>query len=479
MGIRSGDCALNVHTRDRMTAPALIKRSGWASFSILVCVLMAACATQNPRVPEPAQQTPPIVVKEHPLPPAAEDRVLDAALGEYADKPAIGALIDAVRTHSPSPLTTGNQVKPLVDGPETFGAIRAAVRAARHHIHVETFIYGNDALGTEFAELLAQKQREGVAVRVLYDSVGSMDTPKAFFDEMRAKGIDVREFRPMNPLESPRIWEIQNRDHRKIVVVDGKVGFTGGINIDGTYSSASSIKPGPKRGITDGWRDTHARIEGPAVAQLDQLFMQQWNKAGERTDFSPTYFPRLASSGKDLVTIVANESDSEDRWLYGTVLSAITHASSRLWITQAYFAPNDDLLNAMTQAVARGVDVRLILPGFTDSSIVLQATRSTYTQLLHGGVHIFERKDALLHAKTLVIDGTVSMIGSANLDMRSFVHNDEADAVIISRDAAQHMEDIFLRDEKESRAVDPKRWDHRSLWQRSKELFTRFFGYWL
>ena len=461
-----------------MTPVALSRRSGWALPWILVCVALASCATQNLPVPEP-RDAPPLVVKEHPLPPEAEDRVLRSALGEYATDPAVSGLIEAVRTHSPSPLTAGNKVTPLMDGPETFGAIRAAVRAARHHIHVETFIYGDDELGREFADLLVQKHREGVAVRVLYDSVGSMTTPRAFFDEMRANGIDVREFRPMNPMENPRIWDIQNRDHRKIVVVDGKVGFTGGINIDDTYSSSSSIKPGPKRGIEDGWRDTHVRIEGPAVTQLQQLFMQTWNKAGEQTHFAPEYFPKIPSSGTDLVTIVANESDSDDRWLYGTVLAAITHSSSRLWITQAYFAPNEALLSALIEAAKRGVDVRLIVPGFSDSNIVLQASRATYTQLLDGGVHIFERKDALLHAKTIVIDGALSMIGSANLDMRSFVHNDEANAVIISRGVAQDMEAMFRRDEKESRAVDARRWQHRSLWQRSKEFFTKLIGYWL
>ncbi|MET0986469.1 MAG: cardiolipin synthase, partial [Steroidobacteraceae bacterium] len=423
--------------------------------------MLTSCATQNLPVPEP-QDAPPLVVKEHPLPPAAEDKVLQSALGEYANDPAVSSLIEAVRTHSPSPLTAGNKVTPLVDGPETFGAIRAAVRSARHHIHVETFIYGDDKLGREFAALLAQKHREGVAVRVLYDSVGSMKTPRAFFDEMRANGIDVREFRPMNPVENPRIWEIQNRDHRKIVIVDGKIGFTGGINIDGTYSSSSSIKPGPKRGIEDGWRDTHARIEGPAVTQLQQLFMQMWNKAGEQTHFAPEYFPTVTNSGKDLVTIVANESDSEDRWLYGTVLAAISHASSRLWITQAYFAPNEDLLNAMIEAARRGVDVRLIVPGFSDSNIVLQASRATYTPLLDGGVHIFERKDALLHAKTIVIDGALSMIGSANLDMRSFVHNDEVNAVVVSRDVGKRMEEVFERDQKAAREITLAEWKHRS-----------------
>jgi cardiolipin synthase len=282
-------------------------------------------------------------------------------------------------------------------------------------------------------------------------------------------------------VDTPLVWKMQNRDHRKIVVVDGKVGFTGGINIDGTYSSASSSKPGPKRGLTDGWRDTHMRIEGPAVHQLQRLFIETWNQTGDRTNFEPAskYFPTIPESGHALVTIVANDSDSDDRSLYGTYFSAFTHAHSRLWITHAYFAPNEELLKAMTDAVQRGVDVRLIVPGFTDSRIVLEATRATYTGLLDKGVHIYQVEDAFLHAKTVVVDGAVSIVGSANLDMRSFLHNDEVNAIVISRDFGQRMEEVFQRDQKSAHEVDPEEWEHRSLWQRFKEFSARMMGYWL
>jgi cardiolipin synthase A/B len=456
------------------------QRCGRAALLFLCFSLCASCVTQDPKVEE-SPQAPPIVAKQHVLPPATSDKVLEAALGEYGDDAAVRTLIDSVRSYASAPLTVGNRVSTLVDGPQTFAAIRAALIAARHHIHVETFIFGDDELGRNFAQLLAKKRKEGIAVRVLYDSIGSMDTPDAFFDELRGNGIEVREFRPMNPVENPRVWKIQNRDHRKIIVVDGKVGFTGGINIDDTYSSASSVKPGPKRGITDAWRDTHVRIEGPAVAQLQALFIQMWNKAGEGTALKCDVecFPTIPSAGKYLVTIVANDSDSDDRSLYGTYLAAITHATSRLWITQAYFAPNDELLKAMTDAARRGVDVRLIVPGFSDSNIVLQATRATYTQLLKNGVSVFELEDSLLHAKSAVIDGTVAMVGSANLDMRSFVHNDEANAIVISREFSRQMEEIFERDQQASRQLDLERWNRRSPWQRLKEFGTKLMGYWL
>lgn len=442
--------------------------------------LCASCATQNPRVTAP-EEMPPIVARQRVLPEEATDPVLRAAIEEYKNDRAVRELVDAVRRYSSAPLTTGNQVKVLVDGPETYAAIEAALRDARRSIDLETFIYGDDDIGRRFAALLAEKHREGVEVRVLYDSLGSMDTPRSFFEELRAQGIEVREFRPMNPVKNPLIWNIHNRDHRKIVVVDGKTGFTGGINIDSTYLSASTSRPGPKRGLKDGWRDTHVRIDGPAVAQLQQLFVESWKVAGGATnpDSKVADLAAIPPAGNTLVTIVGNNSESDDRSLYGTYLAAFSCASRRLWITHAYFAPNEDLLNAMTDAAQRGVDVRLIVPSFTDSSIVLNATQATYTRLLESGVKIYELKDALLHAKSVVIDGTVSIVGSANLDMRSFLHNEEVNAIVIDRDVGQRMEQVFEKDQKAARPVELERWQQRSVWRRFKEFWVSLFRYWI
>ncbi|HEY5759356.1 MAG TPA: cardiolipin synthase [Steroidobacter sp.] len=441
--------------------------------------LCSACAP-NPHVEEP-EQAPPIVARQRVLSEDESDPLLRAALEEYKSDAAVRELVAEVRRNSSMPLTSGNRVGALIDGPQTYAAIESELKTARHHIHLETFIFGADEIGRRFGELLAQKRKEGVEVRVLYDSIGSMGTPTDFFEQLRKQGIEVREFRPMNPIKNPRIWDINNRDHRKIIVIDGKVGFTGGINIDSTYSSPSSSRPGPKRGIDDGWRDTHMRIQGPAVNQLQTLFLQSWAEAGEPLDAKKgdDYLPAVRSSGDTLVTIVGNDSESDDRSLYGTYLAAFTHSSSRLWITHAYFAPNPELLKAMEEASHRGVDVRLIVPAFTDSRIVLNATQSTFTPLLEAGVKIYELKDALLHAKTVVIDGTVSIVGSANLDMRSFLHNDEANAIVINREFGQRMEEVFKKDERGSRPVTRERWEKRSLWQRFKEFGVKLFGYWI
>lgn len=411
----------------------------------------------------------------------AGDALLEAALKEFGDDAGVRALIDDVRKHSSVPLTAGNRTTALIDGPETFASINEAVKAARHHVHVETFIFSDDELGRQFGDLLAHKRREGVQVRVIYDSIGSMDTSARFFDELRGKGIEVRQFRPLNPVKTPLVWKMQNRDHRKIIVVDGKIGFTGGINVSGTYSSSSKTKPGPKRGIDEGWRDTHIRIEGPAVAYLQTLFIQMWNRAGEPMPpgCDVECFPKLSAAGKELVAIVANDSDDNDRSLYATYLAAFSHANSRIWLTHAYFAPNDDMLDALEKAAQRGVDVRLVMPGFSDSSLILRATQSTYARLLRNGVRIYERKDALLHAKSVVIDGVLSVVGSANLDMRSFIHNDEVNAIVVSRDFGRRMESVFERDQQASRMLDEETWKERSIWQRMLELGSKFVWYWL
>ena len=445
---------------------------------VATLAFFAGCAAPKPEVD---RDTPPIVTKQRTLSEDAGEKLLQRALEDYKNDAEVHELIDEVRRAASIPMTAGNRVDVLVDGPQTYAAIEQAMQSARHHIHVETFIFGDDEIGRKFADLLARKHAEGIEVRVLYDSIGSMETPKSFFEQLRAQGLDVREFRPMNPVDTPLVWKIHNRDHRKIVVVDGKIGFTGGINIDSTYSSASSSKPGPKAGLKDGWRDTHLRIEGPAVRQLQTLFMNIWNETGERTKFEPEkkYLSPIAEAGKDLVAIVANKNESEDRSLYATYLASFRKAHSRLWITHAYFAPNDELLEAMNAAAKRGVDVRLIVPGFTDSRIVLQATRATYTSLLEHGVHVYQLDDAFLHAKSVVIDGALSIVGSANLDMRSFVHNDEVNAVVVSRDVGQRMEEIFKRDQKAAREITLAEWKKRPMWQRFKEAGARLFDYWL
>ena len=263
-------CARSIGERGGTTIVA--RRPCWLLMASLA--LCAACV-QNPRV-EPSEQLPPIVARQRVLSADEGDPLLRAALEEYNNDAAVRELVDAVRSYSSAPLMSGNAVSALIDGPQTYASIESDLQQARHHIHIETFIFGADDIGRRFARLLADKRTEGVAVRVLYDSIGSMDTPKSFFDELRGQGIEVREFRPINPLQSLRLWNIHNRDHRKIIVVDGEVGFTGGINIDSTYSSASTSRPGPKRGMKDGAQ--FLNYYAPWKAQTVQEVYSLWWK---------------------------------------------------------------------------------------------------------------------------------------------------------------------------------------------------------
>ena len=384
-----------------------------------------------------------------------------------------------------SPLVLGNSLKLLQNGPETYAAMFAAIQAAQHHINLETFIFEDDAIGMQFAELLLQRQAAGVQVNVIYDSVGGLLTPQAFFDRLRAGGVRVLEFNPVNPLaDHPRTWRVNNRDHRKLLVVDGRTAFVGGINISSTYSSAPSGRSARRKdkqtpGAAEGWRDTHVRIEGPVVAEFQKLFMSTWIKQNGVALTSPHYFPALKREGGEIVRAIGSTPDDPESLIYLTLLSAIAHAERSVHLTIAYFAPDPQLLEALTQAARRGVKVRLILPSHTDSWAVFHLGRSHYDELLRGGVEIHEQQGAVLHAKSACIDGVWSTIGSTNLDWRSFLHNDEINAVILGRTFGAQMEAMFTSDLAESRAVVLKTWRQRSLLLRMQEQFARLGAYWL
>jgi cardiolipin synthase len=412
------------------------------------------------------------------LPPARANAVISAAVDSAPDQKGAQKLVRSVEGATDAPLVAGNRVRLLVDGPETFEAVFAAVAKARHTVHVETYWFADDLTGRRFAALLAEKADQGVAVRVIYDAYGSVATSARFFDEMSDQGIDVAAF---HPLDASTIWRINHRDHRKLIVVDGSVGFTGGINICDPYAEASSSKPGPKDGVERAWRDTHVEIRGPAVGLLQAYFLETWTTLRRGTDLTaPGMFPPTAVMGDDLVQVVASDGGDEGEFrIYNAYLEAIDNAHDRVWIAQAYFAPDRRLREALADAVRRGVDVRLIVPSFTNSSLVHYASRSTYAELLEAGVGIFEHQSALLHAKTAVIDGVWSTVGSSNLDRRSFIHNDELNLVVVGRAFAKEMETVFRADLANSEPIDAEAWAARSPLARVLEFFARRFAYWL
>jgi cardiolipin synthase len=384
-----------------------------------------------------------------------------------------------------SPLVLGNKLTLLQNGPATYQAMFAAIRAAKDHINLETYIFDDDEAGRQFSDLLLERQAAGVQVNVIYDSVGGIMTPNTFFDRLREGGIRVLEFNPVNPLAgNKKAWLLNNRDHRRQLVIDGRTAFTGGINISDTYSSAPSGKrAGKKRDQTPdqaaGWRDTHIQIEGPVVAEFQKLFMDTWARQKGEPLAPKNYFPVLKAQGDEIVRAIGSTPDDPRSLIYLTLISAISHAEREVHLTIAYFAPDPQMLKALTDAARRGVEVKLILPSHSDSWPIFHLGRSYYTELLRGGVRIYERRGAVMHAKTACIDGVWSTIGSTNLDWRSFLHNDEINAVILGRGFAAQMEAMFAQDLTESEAITLDQWRHRSLMLRLKERMARIGAYWL
>jgi len=386
-----------------------------------------------------------------------------------------------------SPLTTGNRVRLLQDGPATYEAMLAAIAGARDHVHMETYILDDDEVGERFAQALLAKRSQGVPVRLLRDSVGTLGTPAAFFERLVAGGVQVLEFNPANPLqalEAHKDWAPNQRDHRKLLIVDGLTAFLGGINISSVYSGGSTGRdPRPRQDGSLAWRDTDVQVQGPAVAELQKLFLAAWaQQQGDEPGEAPTaenFFPARRAAGREVVRVIGSSPTEPFSLIYATLLSAIDSAETSVQITNAYFVPDPQLLEALKAASRRGVAVTLILPSQTDSWLVFHAGRRHYDRLLSAGVRIFERRGAILHSKTALIDGVWSTVGSTNLDWRSFLHNHELNIVVLGRDFGGQVQAMFDRDLALSDAIELSQWRQRAAGDRLKEAFARLWEYWL
>lgn len=379
------------------------------------------------------------------------------------------------------PLIAGNQVKLLFDGPQTMAEMLKAIAAAKNNINFETYIFDQDELGNKFADLLIEKQRAGVTVNIIYDSVGTLMVKQEFFDRMRAAGIKLVAFNPVNPAKvRGNGWKVNNRDHRKMLVVDGKVGFAGGVNISDTYSKSSPFrsKSQPKNQDDVGWRDTHVRIEGPAVQAMQWLFIRHWTGQDVDDLREADYFPNPIIAGDKVMRVLGSEPNG-DYEIYKAMLLAIQEAKKSIHITCAYFVPDDQTLAALVAAAKRGVEVRLVLPSVTDSGLVFHAGRAVYEPLLEAGVKIHELKLSVLHAKTMVVDGVWSTVGSANMDRRSFMHNSEVNVIVLGDAFGNQMENAFREDLRNSNEMTLQGWHDRPMTTRMKEWAARFWDYWL
>jgi cardiolipin synthase A/B len=412
------------------------------------------------------------------LSPQQSKAIMERLKRSVAPTDILGRHTAVVESVTESPLTKGNKVTLLADGKATYAAMFKALQKARDHINLESYIIEDDETGRKFADLLLQKQAEGVQVNLIYDSMGSMNTPASFFQRLRDGGIQVVGFNPINPLKAREEWGLTHRDHRKILIADGKIAIIGGINISEVYSS-SPLKRRRGKKTPIHWRDTDIQIEGPAVAEFQKLFLDTWQKQkgpklAERNDS-----PDLKEAGNSLVRVVASTPGETNRTPFIMYVSAIIFAEHSIHMTNSYFIPDDQIVKALTDAAGRGVDVKIILPGTTDSQLALYAQRHYYSELLKSGVKLYEHSTSLLHAKTAVVDKVWSTIGSTNMDYLSLLSNDEVNAVILSHEFAGEMEKMFVGDLTDSRQILLDEWEQRSLLPKIREWFVNLFVRWL
>jgi len=425
----------------------------------------------------PTPEPPEIIGPHGQLSPKLSTAIMERLKRQTGPTDILERHIALVETVSGSPLVAGNKVTLLIDGPATYAAMIKAIGSAKDHINLETFIFEDDEVGRRFADLLLQKQSEGVQVNLIYDSLGCFNTPAAFFQRLREGGVQALEFNPLNPLTVGVAFT--HRDHRKILIVDGSVAFTGGVNISRVYSSSSLSVGHPEGNIQEAWRDTHIQIEGPAVAEFQKLFLDTWAREKGPELSKRNYFPTLKREGNDLVEVIGSTPGQENRTTYLMYVSAFIYAQNFIHLTNAYFVPDEQTVEALTDAAKRGVDVKIILPGTSDQSLAFYAGRSHYSHLLKSGVKLYERRESMLHAKTAVIDGVWSTVGSTNMDLWSFLRNDEVNAIILGGDFADKMEAMFQSDLENSHQILFEQWEKRPLSSRLKESFGRLFSHWL
>lgn len=367
-----------------------------------------------------------------------------------------------------SPLTEGNQVRLLHNGEAKFPDVIAALEAARHHIHLEYYIYANDHIGRQLAGVLMRKARQGVKVRFIYDAYGSAPIRRRLVKELRAAGVEVFPFRRIYLVLLAN--GINYRNHRKIIVVDGTVGYVGGINVADRY-----INDGAARTY---WRDEHLRLEGPAVSTLQYLFLTDWNFcAGQHIPFTEEHFPATlgAPAGK-VVQVVGSGPDSDHPDILYALVQAVLLARTHIRITTPYFIPDKSLLDALRIAARSGVVVDLLVPGESDSWVVNTTSRSYYGELMEAGVRIHAYRKGFVHAKTAVFDHKLAMVGTANLDHRSFELNFEVNTFVYDEPTALELAAAFDRDLGDADHLDPVAWARRPWFQRGAERVLHLFG---
>jgi cardiolipin synthase len=376
---------------------------------------------------------------------------------------------------SDCPVLPGNGVTLFTSGADTVAAMLDAIEAARDHIHLEYYIFDDvRAGGRSLVDLLVAARARGVQVAVIYDAVGSLHTPDEVFGRLDKAGADTLEFRPLNPLRRHFAWHLNDRDHRKILVVDGTCVFLGGVNLSRIYENppSSGVMPDAKKSF---WHDCAIRIEGPAVAWAQRVFLQTWDHHGGARLPKRNAYPEPAEAGGHKVRIAAS-APLEKRQIYFKALhEAVAEAQDRVLLSTGYFVPARRDWKILADAASRGVSVDLVLGGHSDLPAALHAGRALYGRLLEAGVRIHEVQDGLVHAKAATIDGVWSAVGSSNFDRRSYAFNNEVDAVLLGRDMAAELEAMLLGWAKRATRVTLAEWRKRSWNERGQEYMARLW----
>ncbi len=436
---------------------------------------LAGCATV-PNARElstgPSGKTPAVESADGPLPPAQDAQVMRNVARYPGDDEKLQRQVAVEGQAAGTPLVAGNAVTLVQNGRPTYDLMEQAILSAKTNISVEFYTIEGDSIGTAITDLLIEKHRQGVAVEIIYDSFGSQDTPPAFWKRLKDEGIPVLEYNPLDAAKTRIGYDPNDRDHRKCMIIDGKLAVMGGVNISEIY-----LYGGTEPGSTDRfwlpWRDTDIKVEGPVVAKYQQFFLDVW--AAQKGDPLPKvdFFPRLEPAGPSYVRPVPGTPQQGDPQIYVALLSAIRHAEKNVFITTAYFDPTEEARQVLADAARRGVDVQLSVQGETDSEMTLNAGRSRYDELLRAGVKISERRDVFLHGKTATIDGVWSIVGSSNLDTRSVIWNNELSSIVLGRDFAARMESAFAKDWAAGTVIDRKTWEDRPFGERTREWAAR------
>ena len=366
----------------------------------------------------------------------------------------------------------GHRVELLVDGKETFPAMLEAIEDAERFVSLETYIFQPDRIGHIFRDALARAARRGVEVRVVFDSIGSYDTDGAFWHPLAEAGADLLEFHPVASWRQRWPETLNRRNHRKLLVVDGEVGFCGGINIH------DEELPADQGGA--GWRDIHVRLRGPAIREMHRQFLATWRYGGGPPPRDlEALLPRPSQAGPLTVRVVGTEAFRQRRSIQQAYLHAIRQARRFVYLWNPYFIPDRDVRRGLRNACRRGVDVRVIVPARSDVVAAQFASRRLFERLLRYGVRIFEWREHVMHAKCGVIDAEWSTVGSYNLDHRSLLHSLEMNVMVYGDEFGRQMVETFERDLGSCAEVDPEAWAYRPLLDRLLERFFYMFRYWL